>query len=935
MALVLVAMALIVLYGYERVAQDVVEQRDTELARVSAARLSEGLSQYSRLLQEIAAGDDVRSMEPARLALPLEEAQDLRYVFDAGIAVYDSEGLALAPRQGMDFPIPSKLDEMRRTLRPVFSDVFQDEISGEDVMLTGAPILGSDGELKGVLAGLSTVKYSLLGSTYAERLEFKAGRSGFAYLVDGNGQVIYHRHSSQVGGSLADTDPVIRVMRGETGAVRTEDTTGETVISGFAPVPGTGWGLVTQERWDVVMEPIRRYGTLLLGILIGGSVISGALVFFSISQVLRPIRDLTRGAGRIAGGDFDHTVVVKTGDEIEALARQFNAMSVALKESFAELEKRLVERQRAEERIEHLNAVLRAIRSVNQLITKERDRDRLLQGACDNLIETRGYYNAWIALLDESGELVTTAEAGLGDEFLPMVERLERGKTTYCIRMALAQAGVLVIEDPFSTCTDCRLSSEYSGRTGMAVRLEHEGKVYGLLTVSARGDLVADEEEQTLFREVAGDIAFALYNMELEEERKRAEETVQESEAKYRTLVENLPQKILFKNNDSVYVMVNENFARDLNITPDEMAGKTDYDFWPRELADKYQADDKRIRESGKIEDIEEVYIQDGEERVVHTIKVPVRDEESNVVGILGIFWDITARKRAEEELKKYQDQLEELVEERTTELNERMAEVEQLNRGMVNLTEDLQTANRSLERTTEKLAEVNQELNDFAYVVSHDLKAPLRAVTQLAGWIATDYADALDEEGQEMMSLLIGRAKRMHNLIQGILEYSRIGRVKEREKEVDLNWLVQDTIEMLAPPKHIQMTIKSELPTVVGEQTRLEQVFANLLGNAIKFMDKPAGCVIIDCADEGPHWLFSVADNGPGIEEKYYDKVFQIFQTLAPRDQFESTGVGLALVKKIVETSGGRVWVESEVGKGSTFYFTLPKEGGKNNEGN
>ena len=208
MALVLVAMALIVLYEYGRVAQDVVEQRDTELARVSAARLSEGLSQYSRLLQEIAAGDDVRSMEPARLALASEEAQDLLYVFDAGLAVYDSEGLALAPRQGMDFPIPSKLDEMRRTLRPVFSDVFQNEISGEDVMLIGVPIVGSDGDLKGVLAGMSTVKYSLLGSTYAEMLEFKAGRSGYAYLVDGNGQVVYHRHSSQVGGSLADTDPV-------------------------------------------------------------------------------------------------------------------------------------------------------------------------------------------------------------------------------------------------------------------------------------------------------------------------------------------------------------------------------------------------------------------------------------------------------------------------------------------------------------------------------------------------------------------------------------------------------------------------------------------------------------------------------------------------------------------------------------------------------
>ncbi|MBC8263649.1 MAG: HAMP domain-containing protein [Anaerolineales bacterium] len=294
---------------------------------------------------------------------------------------------------------------------------------------------------------------------------------------------------------------------------------------------------------------------------------------------------------------------------------------------------------------------------------------------------------------------------------------------------------------------------------------------------------------------------------------------------------------------------------------------------------------------------------------------------------------ELAERKRAEEELREHRDHLEELVAARTAELNERVAEVEQLYRGMTSLAEDLQVANHNLEATAAKLQEVNQELNDFAYVVSHDLKAPLRAVTQLAGWIAADYADALDEEGQEMVSLLIGRTKRMHNLIQGILEYSRIGRVKEREKEVDLNWLVQDTIEMLGPAEHIQITVEAELPTILGEQVRLEQVFQNLLGNAIKFMDKPAGCVIIDCADEGTHWLFSVADNGPGIEEKYYDRVFQMFQTLAPRDELESTGVGLALVKKIVETWGGSVWLESEVGEGSTFYFTLPKEGGKKNE--
>jgi signal transduction histidine kinase len=131
----------------------------------------------------------------------------------------------------------------------------------------------------------------------------------------------------------------------------------------------------------------------------------------------------------------------------------------------------------------------------------------------------------------------------------------------------------------------------------------------------------------------------------------------------------------------------------------------------------------------------------------------------------------------------------------------------------------------------------------------------------------------------------------------------------------------------MLAPPEHVHIAVKDGLPTVLGERTRLGQVFQNLLSNAVKFMDKPEGQVSIGCVDEGTHWRFSVADNGPGIEEKHYPKVFQMFQTLAPRDQVESTGIGLALVKKIVETWSGRIWLESTVGEGSTFYFTLPKK--------
>ncbi len=290
----------------------------------------------------------------------------------------------------------------------------------------------------------------------------------------------------------------------------------------------------------------------------------------------------------------------------------------------------------------------------------------------------------------------------------------------------------------------------------------------------------------------------------------------------------------------------------------------------------------------------------------------------------------LAEQRRTEKELRKHRDHLEELVTERTAELNARVAEVERLNRAMTNLLQDLQAANRNLEQTARELQKANKELADFAYIVSHDLKAPLRAISQLAGWVSTDYADVLDADGQEMLTLLTGRTQRMHNLIEGILQYSRIGRVREKERNVDLKQLVQEIIETLAPPEQVQPSVRDTLPTVAGEPTRLTQVFQNLLDNALKFMDKPQGRVGVGCVEQESHWLFSVSDDGPGIEEKHHARIFQMFQTLTPRDETESTGIGLALVKKIVETWGGKIWVESTVGQGSTFFFTLPKEGEK-----
>lgn len=238
-----------------------------------------------------------------------------------------------------------------------------------------------------------------------------------------------------------------------------------------------------------------------------------------------------------------------------------------------------------------------------------------------------------------------------------------------------------------------------------------------------------------------------------------------------------------------------------------------------------------------------------------------------------------------------------------------------------------LESLNKELEATVGKLTAANRRLGDFAHIAAHDLKAPLRAIGTLAMVISTDYSDKLDEEGRKQLDLLVKRASRMAGLIDGISRYSEVGRGVGAKEKVELNKVVEEVIDEIAVGENVQITIEKVLPTVACEKTHAWQVFQNLLDNAVKYMDKPQGQVRIGCEEEGDFWRFSVADNGPGIEEKYFERIFEIFQTLSPRDEVESTGIGLSLVRKIVEIYGGKVWVESQVGEGSTFFFTMPKE--------
>ncbi len=271
--------------------------------------------------------------------------------------------------------------------------------------------------------------------------------------------------------------------------------------------------------------------------------------------------------------------------------------------------------------------------------------------------------------------------------------------------------------------------------------------------------------------------------------------------------------------------------------------------------------------------------------------KAMERDESGQAVRMTGTHTDITERKQAEAEIRRLNAELEERVCQRTA-----------------------------------ALEAANKELQAFAYVVSHDLKTPLRGISQIAFWLANDYAKAFDAEGQELLSLMIARVKRMDSLIDGILAYSRIGRVEGANVPVNSNTALREALELLTLPAHITIAVETDLPTVVGDAVRFTQVFQNLLGNAIKFMDKSDGRIRVGCVSDGAYWKFYVADNGPGIDPKYHDRIFRIFQTLAPRDDYESTGIGLALTQKIIEFYHGRLWLESAVGEGSTFFFTLPK---------
>ncbi len=529
---------------------------------------------------------------------------------------------------------------------------------------------------------------------------------------------------------------------------------------------------------------------------------------------------------------------------------------------------------------------------------------------------------------------------------------------------------------------------------------------------------------------------------------RRGVEELLQTERKYRTLVENLPQKVFLKDRNSVYISCNRKYARDLKIKPTEITGKTDYDFFPKELADKYRALDQRILEFGRIEDKEEKYTQDDAYVWIHTVKAPVKDERGNIIGILGIFWDITEYKRTaedlrererllkevesianvgnwdwnietgellwsdeicrifglnpkefggtfeaflesvhpedrdrikdsvndalfknmpysidhrivlpdgsvrivhekakvffsdvgkpirmigavqditeckdmEDELKKHRDHLEELVKEHT-------AKFENLN---MQLKRELAERKRAEEKVKESLEELelsNTELEQFAYAASHDLQEPLRMVTSYVQLLQKRYKDNLDDDANDFINYAVGGATRMQKMIDGLLLYSRVQTRGKSFQPTDCSSVVRQAISNLKI--HIDEThaiIESDaLPTINADEMQLVRLFQNLIDNALKFHGPEVPRIQVSATKRANKWMFSVSDNGIGLDSKYKDRIFEIFQRLHGEEEYPGTGMGLSICKRIVERHGGQIWFDSDLGKGSIFYFTIP----------
>ncbi|MCL6220140.1 PAS domain S-box protein [Zunongwangia pacifica] len=361
---------------------------------------------------------------------------------------------------------------------------------------------------------------------------------------------------------------------------------------------------------------------------------------------------------------------------------------------------------------------------------------------------------------------------------------------------------------------------------------------------------------------------------------KNYKESLKAQKEKYSSIIANMNLGLLEVDLNDKILMANQSFTEMSGYTEEELIGKTASDVFliPESKAD-FNKNDK-VRRKG-MSNSYEVRIKTKNNKLKYWLVsgAPNYDVNGKMIGSIGIHLDIT-------EMKQLEAQKEQLL--------------------------------KNLERQ-------NEHLNEYAHIVSHDLKSPLRNISALLTWTKEDFREKLGEESMMNLDLMQGKVEKMDHLIENILRYSSIEDGNIQNQELDLQELVSDIIELIYVPEHITINILTKLPVIYGDRTRIQQVFQNLLSNAVNYIDKEKGFVEIDYTENTTHYTFSIKDNGIGIEKEHHQRIFKIFNALGTHEK--STGVGLSIVKKVIDLYEGEIWLDSEVGKGTVFFFSLKKQ--------
>jgi PAS domain S-box-containing protein len=564
----------------------------------------------------------------------------------------------------------------------------------------------------------------------------------------------------------------------------------------------------------------------------------------------------------------------------------------------------ITERKRAEENLQEQEKFSQSLLRLSRNLERSQTYPEVVNAARDEVKNIIGYQNLWAYLLSEDKKYFTALVAGGPESEMVMSEegtaRLAIEGDRMLEKIAQAREIVIIADAQTDAGVNREIVTRLGSRTIVNVPIvlfdRHLGTV-GMGTFGEEGVRIPSSAEQQYLLALASHMAAALDRIHSLAERKKTENDLRELNNDFVTLLENAGDFIYFKDHDNRFRFCSQTLA---HITGHDswrdMRGKNDFEVFPEETAHIYHEEELPIYREGKplLNKTDPYFDAQGKSGWVNTNKWPVFDENrKTVVGIFGISRDITELKVAEDKI--------------------------------VELNRDLE---RRVEERTAQLEAVNKELESFSYSISHDLRTPLRAIDGFSHILLEDYAGKLDEEGKRLLNVVRDNTHRMGQLIDDILKFSRTGRVELNSSGIDMEQMAQAVVEELQSAivgSKLQMEI-DPIPPTRGDSAMMRQVFVNLISNAIKFScTREIPRIQIGATINGEETVYYVRDNGVGFDMQYADKLFGVFQRLHSVNEFEGTGIGLAIVKRIITRHGGRVWADGKVNEGATIYFALP----------